>query len=60
MTMMTRRARYLAGVVATAATVLLVGGSLGLAEHYAQAGAGARVEAGSLAHHAVRADGRNS
>ena len=59
-TMMSRQAQYLAGAVATVATVLLVGGSLGLAEHYAQAGASVKVETGSLAHHAVQADDRNS
>ncbi len=38
--MTSRRTQWIAGTVAALATSLTVGGSLTLAEHYAQAGAG--------------------
>ena len=59
-TMASRKAQWLAGVVASVAALMMVGGSLGLAEHYAQSGTRVQAEAGSLAHHAVTADDRNS
>ena len=39
MNTLNKQAQWLAGIVATIATVLVVGGPLTLAEHYAQTGA---------------------
>ena len=55
-----RRVRWLAGVVASIANVLLLTAVIGLADHYARTAADARMEAGSLAQQAVTAASRNS
>ena len=55
-----KQGQWLAGFVASIANVLVVTGLMGLADHYAGAGANAQVEAGSLVQEAVTAASRNS
>lgn len=53
MNTLNKQAQWLAGLVATIATLLVVGGPLTLAEHYAQAGVTVQGETTSLAQQAV-------
>ncbi|MCX7175130.1 MAG: hypothetical protein NT159_14660 [Proteobacteria bacterium] len=49
-----KQSHWLAGIVAAIATLLVVGGPLTLAEHYAQAGVNVQGESNSLAQQAVQ------
>ena len=53
MNTLNKQAQWLAGIVATIATLLVVGGPLTLAEHYAQAGVNIQGETTALAQQAV-------
>lgn len=53
MNTLNKQAHWLAGVVAAIATLLMVGGPLTLAEHYAQAGVNVQGETTALAQQAV-------
>lgn len=55
-----KQAQRLAGVVATIATLLVVGGPLTLAEHYAQAGVNIQGDTTALAQQAVTGVRRQS
>ena len=55
-----KQAQWLAGIVATIATLMVVAGPLTLAEHYALAGANVTATDGSLARHAVAGVSENS
>lgn len=54
MNTLSKQSHWLAGVVATIATLLVVGGPLTLAEHYAQAGVRGPGEHSSLAQQAAQ------
>ena len=55
-----KQGQWLAGFVASIANVLVIAALMGLADHYAGAGANAQVEAGSPLQQAATAASRNS
>lgn len=55
-----KQGHWLAGVVATVATLMVVGGSLSLAEHYAESGMTTQAASTSLARQATSAVTRHS
>lgn len=60
MTMVSRQVRLLAGAVAMVAALCVTGGSLSLAEHYAQAGAASQAAGNNLAGQAAQGASRNA
>lgn len=60
MTMVSRQVRLLAGVVAMIAALCVTGGSLSLAEHYAQAGASSQAAGSKLAGQAAQDANRDA
>ncbi|MFA6314307.1 MAG: hypothetical protein WCV99_18930 [Sterolibacterium sp.] len=52
MNTLNKQAQWLAGIVAAIATLLVVGGPLTLAEHYAQAGVNLQAENSAIAQQA--------
>ena len=55
-----RQVKWLAGIVASIANVLLFVAVIGLADHYAHNAAGVQMDAAALAQQAATASSRNS
>lgn len=59
-TMVSRQVRWLAGVAATVVALCVTGGSLSLAEHYAQAGVASQAAGSRLAGQPAHGSSRNA
>lgn len=60
MSIVSRQVRILAGVMAMLAALCVLGGSLSLAEHYAQAGVASQTTSGSLTGQPATDSSRNA